>query len=223
MAADDGSGHPAVELMFCLFILISAPHSDEIAVIMWQGYSTSNASFGSCRSSPLLESLFSLCVCIPSALLGRRFPGFGFLWLSMLSSLSRLSESFFSNQRRTIIIGTMSIAFACPLYKCAEMLHHYLCVRLCVNGCQKLSRTKCMQVCNKLLSANQSTFRELSHALTCPDWANSDWEWCPFLRYWLFHPLRQHQPVSLSLPRISCTSLFWLDFSWLCEVWTWLW
>ena len=58
------------------------------------------------------NSLFSHCVCIPSAWLGRRFPGFGFLWLSILSSLSRLSKSLLSFQtKRTIILETISIAF----------------------------------------------------------------------------------------------------------------
>lgn len=95
----DGSFHPAVELKCCLPVLISGPHSDEIAVIMCHGYSNQNASFGSRRSSPLLGPFLAI-VCIPSAWLGRGFPGFGFLWLSMLSSLSRLSKSLISFQTK---------------------------------------------------------------------------------------------------------------------------
>ena len=130
--------------MCCLFVLISLPHSDEIAVIMWHGYSTSNASFGSCRSSPLSESLFSHCVCIPSAWLGRRFPGFGFLWLSIaLLPRSSLKElNFFSDQGRTIILDTISITFAYPLHKCAEKFRLWgfaLSLTLCVSACECLS------------------------------------------------------------------------------------
>lgn len=38
-----------------------------------------------------------------------------------------------------------------------------------------------MQVCNVFVCANQSRVRELSHALTCPVWANSERGWCPSL------------------------------------------
>lgn len=65
-APDDVPFHPAVTLMWCLIVLIvSASHSDEIAVIMWHGYSTSKASFGSCRSSPLLESVLAIVCAFP--------------------------------------------------------------------------------------------------------------------------------------------------------------
>ena len=78
----------------------------------------------------------------------------------------------------------------------------------------------CMRVCSVSACANQSAVRELAHALTCPDWAKSDQEWCPSLRYCWFHRLRQHQAVSLSLPKMSCP-LFWLGFSWKTQaVWS---
>lgn len=79
----------------------------------------------------------------------------------------------------------------------------------------------CVQGCNVFVCAKQWRVRELTHALTCPDWARSDWEWCPHLRYWWFHPLRQQQAVSLSLPKLSCPSLFLLGFSWKTQaVWS---
>lgn len=79
----------------------------------------------------------------------------------------------------------------------------------------------CVQGCNVFVYANQSRVRVLTHALTCRDLASSDWEWCPSLCYWWFHPLRQHWAVSLSLPKISCPSMFWLGFSWKTQtVWS---
>ncbi len=77
-----------------------------------------------------------------------------------------------------------------------------------------LSVSACVPKCNVFVYANRSRVRELTYALTCSDRANSNWEWCPCLHYWWFHPLRKHQAASHSLPKISCPSLFWLGLFW---------
>lgn len=65
-----------------------------------------------------------------------------------LSSVKELT--FFSDQRRAIMLGKISTAFTYPFYKCALLYHNP--VSLCVNGCQGLSHTKCLSV-----SASQPT------------------------------------------------------------------
>lgn len=78
MAPDDGSLHPAVELMCCLFVLISVPFQMKLQSLCDMATVPRTPPLG-VAEVPLCWNPFLAIVRIPSAWLGRRFPGFGFL------------------------------------------------------------------------------------------------------------------------------------------------
>lgn len=81
----------------CLFILISVPIQMKLQSLCDMATVPRTSPLG-VAEVPLCCHPFLAFVCIPNAWQSRRFPGFGFLWLSMPSSLSRLSKSLLSLQ-----------------------------------------------------------------------------------------------------------------------------